>query len=66
MTLLTLKFKRIENQSVAVEVGTVVTPREDIDRESKQGTFWDDGNFLCIGLTSGYNSYIHMQKLSRS
>ena len=29
-------------------------------------TFWDDGNFLCIGLNSGYNSYIHMQKLSRS
>ena len=46
MTLLTLKFKRIENQSVAVEVGTVVTPREDIDRESKQGTFWDNVNVL--------------------
>ena len=65
MTLLTLKFKSIENWSV-VEVGIVATPREDTDRGSKQGTFWDDGNVLCIGSNSGYNSYIHMQKLSRS
>lgn len=47
-----------------VEVRIVFTLGGDTDRESIQGTFWNDRNVLCIGLDSGYNNYIYVQKLS--
>lgn len=59
-----IKFKNRQNESMVVEVRIVVTPGGDTDRERAQGTFWDDGNVLCICLDSGCNNYIHMQKLS--
>lgn len=40
-----------------VEVRIVVTLKGDTAWERAQAT-WDEGNVLCIGLDSGYNSYV--------